>query len=102
MMMPELPSDPVQMMALLGDLNTWLTRVVGAYENATPDEKSVIATEVRAMLSDHSSPDGDLVDWTARDPLLGWMWIGFPCQGRATLPLDEVVNGIEGRLAHSP
>ena len=99
--MPELPSDPVQIMALLGDLNAWLTRVVGAFGRATPDEQLMIATEVRSMLVDDLSPDGDLVDWTTRDHLLGWMWIGFPCQGRATLPLDEVIRGIEGRI-HNP
>lgn len=100
--MPDLPSDPVQMMALLGDLNVWLTRVLDAYGRATPDEESVIQTEVRLMLSGDLPVDSDLVEWGTRRPFRPPLpFVGFPCMMRATWPLDEVIRGIEGRI-HDP
>ncbi len=101
--MPEFPSDPDEMMALLGQLNGWLTRVLKAYRypDITQGEKSGIENQVRWMLDDEFPASSHVVSWGGPGPLPPPLpQVGFPCLLCATPELDDLIAAIEDRMSH--
>ena len=100
--MPDLPSDPAEMMALLGDLNSWLTRVLNAYgySDISPAQKSAIEDQVRLMFDDDFPIDSHVVSWGGPAPLPPGPFNGFPCHLYATPILDDLIGTIENQMTH--